>query len=96
MANIQFQVRRGTAAEWIAANPVLASGELGFETDTLKLKCGDGLTSWSLLAYVNSSSVGGYPVALSSLMDGDVLVFHQASSSWVNRDDATITDGGNY
>ena len=29
-----IQLRRGTAAEWSAANPVLASGEIGLETDT--------------------------------------------------------------
>ncbi len=42
-----IQIRRGTAAEWTSANPVLAAGELGFEIDTKKLKGGDGVTSWS-------------------------------------------------
>lgn len=43
--------RRGTAAAWTAANPVLASGEFGYETDTKKLKMGDGSTAWNSLAY---------------------------------------------
>jgi len=30
----KIQVRRGTAAQWTAANPILIIGELGFETDT--------------------------------------------------------------
>jgi hypothetical protein len=51
MPNIQFQFRRGTAAEWIAANPTLASGEMGIETDTDLFKIGDGLTVWNSLGY---------------------------------------------
>src|SRR5690606_10730954 len=39
-------VRRGTAAEWTAANPVLAAGEPGLETDTGIFKVGDGQTPW--------------------------------------------------
>lgn len=48
------QVRRATAAEWTAANPVLASGELGFVTDTNALKIGDGSTAFDSL-----SAIGG-------------------------------------
>lgn len=44
-----MQNRRGTAAEWTNANPVLKSGEVGFETDTLLFKMGDGVTSWNNL-----------------------------------------------
>ena len=50
----QIQVRRGTAAEWTSANPTLASGELGFETDTNKIKCGTGTTAWNSLPYLNN------------------------------------------
>jgi hypothetical protein len=50
----QIQVRRGTAAQWVSANPVLAAGEFGFETDTNKLKCGNGATAWNSLAYITS------------------------------------------
>lgn len=46
-----FQFRRGTAAGWTSANPVLASGELALETDTSKFKIGDGTTAWNSLAY---------------------------------------------
>jgi hypothetical protein len=43
----RIQVRRGTAAEWTAANPVLAEGELAFETDTGITKIGDGATEYT-------------------------------------------------
>lgn len=48
----RIQLRRDTAANWTAANPVLLVGEVGFETDTRKLKLGDGSTAWSSLLYV--------------------------------------------
>ena len=46
-----IQVRRGTAAQWISANPILATGEPGLETDTGKGKYGDGTKHWSTLGY---------------------------------------------
>lgn len=51
----QFQFRRGTASQWTSTNPVLASGEFGYETDTGKGKIGDGTTAWASLGY----AVGG-------------------------------------
>jgi len=49
----QFQIRRGTAAQWTSANPTLASGELGLETDTGLVKAGNGTTAWNSLVYIN-------------------------------------------
>jgi hypothetical protein len=49
---IKIQARRGTAAQWTSSNPTLSAGEFGFETDTLKLKIGNGSTAWTSLAYV--------------------------------------------
>jgi hypothetical protein len=43
--------RRGTAAEWTAANTVLATGEIGFETDTNRFKVGNGTTPWNSRGY---------------------------------------------
>jgi hypothetical protein len=54
----QIQLRRGTAAQWVSANPVLASGEQGFETDTNKLKIGNGSTAWNSLSYAITGAVG--------------------------------------
>jgi len=48
----QIQIRRGTAAQWTSANPTLAAGEWGFETDTNKGKIGNGSTAWNSLGYV--------------------------------------------
>lgn len=46
-----IQLRRGTAAQWAAANPVLADGEVGLEKDTTEIKYGDGITPWNSLPY---------------------------------------------
>lgn len=47
----QIKLRRDTAANWTSVNPILSSGEPGLETDTLKIKYGDGATRWNLLSY---------------------------------------------
>ena len=55
----RLQNRRDTAANWTSNNPTLAAGEIGYETDTAKLKIGDGTTAWSSLAYaIGSIAVG--------------------------------------
>jgi hypothetical protein len=50
-ANIQ--VRRDTAANWTSVNPTLAVGEIGLETNTLKIKVGNGTAAWNSLSYAN-------------------------------------------
>ncbi len=44
-------LRRDNEANWLYNDPVLMSGEPGYETDTGKLKIGDGQTPWSALDY---------------------------------------------
>jgi hypothetical protein len=46
-----IQMRRGTAAQWTATNPTLASGEMGWETDTGEFKIGNGTAAWAALGY---------------------------------------------
>lgn len=49
----RIQIRRGTAAQWTSVNPTLYAGEFGYETDTNKVKLGNGTTAWNSLAYVS-------------------------------------------
>ena len=56
----QIQTRRGTAATWTSTNPTLAAGEIGFESDTGKIKIGTGSTAWNALAYTASSTAVTY------------------------------------
>lgn len=60
----RMQQRRGTAAQWTGANPILAAGEIGFESDTSKFKIGDGVNHWDDLIYYASAE------ELSSIIDG--------------------------
>jgi hypothetical protein len=50
-AQTVIQPRRGTAAQWTTSNAILAIGEVGLESDTLKTKMGDGSTAWNSLVY---------------------------------------------
>jgi len=51
----RMQQRRGTAAQWVSTNsgngPILAAGEIGYESDTNKFKIGDGTNHWINLDY---------------------------------------------
>lgn len=50
----KLQLRRDTSVNWTTCNPTLAAGEPGFETDTGKLKIGNGSNDWDTLPYVQS------------------------------------------
>jgi hypothetical protein len=61
----RIKLRRDTAANWTTNNPILAAGEPGLETDTGKVKHGDGTLNWSNLEYSSAyvkprDVVGGF------------------------------------
>ena len=53
----QIQLRRGSNAEFIVSDPVLASGEPAFAVDTNVLKIGDGINVWSDLDPIGATVV---------------------------------------
>lgn len=63
--NNLIQLRKGPSSTWISTNPVLASGEPGYDTTNNLLKIGDGASNWIALSGVNignsdfNSSVSG-------------------------------------
>jgi hypothetical protein len=61
---VQIQFRRGTAAQWTSANPTLAEGEMGVETDTGNFKIGNGSLAWDDLSYGGLSSLDPAPLYL--------------------------------
>lgn len=75
-----IQKRRGTASEWTSANPVLLSGEEGYETDTGFEKIGDGVTEWNDLPYkaVASQQTG--------LVSGGEITIGDYDSGGTNND----------
>lgn len=52
----QIQLRRGSASAWTLANPILADGEIGIESDTSRIKIGDSATAWVDLQYALGSA----------------------------------------
>ena len=54
--NTRIQLKHGLAANWTKKNPVLLAGEMGIETDTLKMKVGDGTSNWSDLGYLGADA----------------------------------------
>lgn len=55
----KIQLRRDTLVNFTSKNPILAEGELAYETDTKKLKIGDGTTAYTSLEYFSTGGGGG-------------------------------------
>jgi hypothetical protein len=55
-------LRHDTATNWSTANPTLKNGEPGVESDTKRMKVGDGATPWSTLP--NFDPAAGRPRVL--------------------------------
>ena len=83
----RIKLRRSTAAQWTATNPILFAGEAGFETDTGKFKIGDGTSVWSALYYFTTASSSALndlgDVTITSAAAGQGLVYN--GSAWVNK-----------
>ena len=80
----RMQQRRDTAANWTSSNPTLAAGELGLETDTGKIKIGNGSTAWTSLSYAAAGTV-------TSVTAGTGLTGGAISSSGTIAIDTTVT-----
>jgi len=85
MASI-IQIRRDTASNWTSANPTLAQGELGIETDTLKVKAGTGSANWASLSYLIDT--GGYVTATYS---GNVAITGSLAGDNIKLDGNAIS-----
>ena len=79
----RMQQRRGTAQQWLDADPVLAAGEIGFETDTNEFRIGDGVNIWSALSpFKNLEDLGGS-------LDDYVLISTKGQANGVASLDST-------
>lgn len=84
----QIQVRRGTAAQWTSANPTLSAGEWGYETDTGKVKIGNGSTAWTSLGYTGAASGTVTSITAGTGLSGGTIT----SSGTIAIDTATTVD----
>jgi hypothetical protein len=89
MSEIVYKMknRRGLAADWLLADPVLSAGEFGIESDTGKIKIGDGVTAWSVLPYLtdhdhpeigDAEKIKGVIVDDTDLADGRLLAYDES------------------
>lgn len=100
----RMQQRRGTAIEWTNADPILGTGELGYESDTNKFKIGDGVNAWSSLVYFSSLDdvIDGAPDLLNTLNElasaigDDANFITSVNTSITDGDAATLTSAQSY
>lgn len=96
--NTKFLLRRDTAANWTQADEaadgglILSLGEPAYETDTNKLKIGDGRTKWSELPYITDTISAADIEALTnvSVSDDDIVVLSATKSG------TTVTITGSH
>jgi len=81
---VNIQLRRGTAAEWTAANPTLAVGEIGIETDTDLFKIGNGSDDWDTRPYGGLQGTDGVANATAPLT-------YDSGTKTVGIDEASIS-----
>jgi hypothetical protein len=89
--NTLIQLKRGTAAALTNTNPTLAAGEPCLETDTGKIKYGNGTVSWNDLpyAYTTLTAVNGGEVA--PTITAGVPLTIPSLALWLQADDdATV------
>ena len=92
--SVKIQIRRDTAANWTSANPTLSAGELGFETNTGKLKVGTGSATWTALPYA-----GMTPTEVSAAITaaiGGVVDLAPGALDTLNELAAAINDDPNF
>lgn len=57
---VHIKSRRDTAKNWYATNGILQDGEIGIETDTNRMKVGDGVTNWNNIVYSYNAQYDPY------------------------------------
>lgn len=82
-----IRLRRGTLAEWQAANPVLNPGEVGLITDLRSFVVGDGANAFNLL--INWSDFGSNGIKTDSIAES-------TSAAGVTVDGVLLKDGDIY
>src|SRR5881628_1685617 len=94
---VRIQLRRDTAANWASANPILRSGEPGWDSTNLRLAIGDGSTHWNSFTdddfiYLTNPDAGAWGSIIGDITDQTDL---QAALAAVNQtvNNVTLTGG---
>jgi hypothetical protein len=96
---VRLQLRADTAANWTTNDPVLLANELGRETDTGKIKIGNGSAAWSSLSYqpfggqiTNADIASNAEIAVSKLADGAARQLLQTAANGTDVEWASNID----
>lgn len=91
-------LRRDTASNWISNNPLLLSGEIGIEIDTLKFKIGNGSRWNDINSYAFNYGQANGVASLNSIgkidlsvLPGDVVVASELTQQVTDAIDALST-----
>lgn len=95
-----IQLRKGSASEWSSTNPVLASGEPGYDLTNNIIKIGDGTSSWNSLSALSidldTSLVGGTGVALSYNSSNNSLSINITGNYATSTHNHFVSDISNF
>lgn len=83
----RIRLRRDTAATWASVNPILLDTEPGVETDTGKLKIGDGSTAWNDLDYFDNRLNQAITTNLTPIASNTYTIgteSNQWNTAWLN------------
>jgi hypothetical protein len=53
---VKIQNRADTKLNWETNNPILAMGEIGYDTDSNAIKIGNGVDRWLVLPYITNAN----------------------------------------
>ena len=94
----RIKLRRDTATRWQNINPVLSLGEPGVETDTGKMKIGDGNKTWNLLDYFAGDAGGAADRLVNGanevVLGADGVLTLPAGGDIVDSTGASVLGGG--
>ena len=65
----RFTIRRGLQEDLISINETPLEGELIIETDTLKMKLGNGIDKYNALSYIGESELNDFQVQLNAFFE---------------------------
>lgn len=97
MADIpaRLRLRQATSVQWASTNPILALGEPAFETDTKRMRIGDGTTAFLSLPYVYTT--GSNPdlagLTATSFLINDATPYAGSLNSLTGRRLTQLTTG---
>lgn len=92
-----IQMRRDTAANWETNNPILAEGEMGYDTTNCQIRIGNGESNWlDLVPYVTRDSV--IDLILDNYLAREIIAEWMETQKWQMVDEALqpFIDGTYY